>query len=203
MGEPTSDFTDLAGGHRNDFKVTRGGECIIKCSNLREGHFYAWIHALCRSFPEGPTPAVHGVEEESTVSGVQNGNVISECSYCSSAREDDQCQAFSSWCLSSCPFGCEDGKTENECPLLLLKELITCHEHGSKSFSLLHTKALISWIPRLLGASAAETSATGTEWKSPRISLKMENLLFGIPNPVVIDFKMGERPSRWHPLNGR
>lgn len=190
MGDPISDFTDLAGGHRKNFKVTKDGACVIKLSNLREGHFYAWLHALSRSFLTNPAQNVPGAE---VACWLQSANIVSVCSHQRSSEKGVPCQAFSSsCCIDSCPFGCDEEGTENECPLLLLKVSTICQDMGKRDCTLLHSKALISWIPRLFGACVAEASTRVAEMNSPKILLKMENLLFGIRNPVVIDFKMGK-----------
>ena len=164
-----------AGGHGERLGVSPDGRVFYKETTLGEVHFYLWLQRLANPIP------VVAAATTATAAAATAGDAAA---------------------FRGCPLGCSDG-----CPLLQLR--MTQREEGGFRHRERHgseargrerggdrglerdtwtARQLLQWMPCVLRVERREEKGVGCKTAA---KLYLENVVFGLEQPVVIDIKMG------------
>lgn len=153
-----------AGGHEGRLEFSEDGRLLLKRTTVEEAHFYFWLQRLSHVEATAAPAAAATSPVDANAVGANDLHSAN----------------------SICPLGCLA-----DCPLLCLDRAFSmaATDVKGRDRDIRSAKQLRCWVPE-----AYEVVRAGRcqEEKHP-VTLLLENLLFGLRNPVVIDIKMGTR----------
>lgn len=151
-----------AGGHEGRLEFSEDGRLLLKRTTFEEAHFYFWLQRLSHA---GPATAPAAQTPAIDANADSSNDVLPK--------------------NSICPLGCLA-----DCPLLRLNPafMTAAIDIKSRERDIRSAKQLQRWVPEAYDVVRAGSE----EGEKHPVTLLLENLLFGLSNPVVIDIKMGE-----------